>query len=49
LRGIELEPGASRLTVHKRGGESFRVKLGELGPMVYQELTRRIPGAAQQR
>jgi hypothetical protein len=38
-----LGPGPSGMTVHLRTGQSFRVKLKEIGPDVYREIGRRIP------
>ena len=45
----EMGPGVSRMTVRLRTGESFQVKLPELGPLVYQELARRVPIVASTR
>jgi len=41
IEHLKIRPDVSRMTVHLRTGESFRVKLKEVGPAVYQELVRR--------
>lgn len=43
IERLELEPNGSHILVRLRAGESFRVKVKDLGPSVYQHLSHRVP------